>query len=964
MIRHLILIIAVAFAGMHSAMSQTGDFAYMTAPLLIPADADNVAGISNDNIRLAFVRCGDGNKAIACRMEVKVGGKWQPYMSGMEDNKIFVLSAGTRMAKPSHKTYIPSWKHADTLSSNPYLAGSISEAIPVRAKNEDRNTIRVDYATRGNHTVTGWWSIKPGTNHVVLRLSFTPAADGSYSLGVLALHAALPANINNVLLPPLYQYKRLPESPRMLTSAMMQQPLAIVETAAGGTTMSAFVSGDDTTFENEWGSVDHSPMGFALTNHSGMIQPVAFAPVMGMKDSRMTAGHTIERKFIIGLSDGEWNRTLEYISDNVYRVMDYRRQEGVSLTEAMFNIIDLMNDNEYGGWDASMKGFYDIEGKPTKAPTVVHSAPLAIINAAVVANDEQMYITRALPTIEYTLSRKGYRWSTRTTDGGYNKDPETLRLDPMTSQFTTSYFEGLNRLLGRKNEWIKDIALPDNALRTVRGYSAPILSWVQALYAYRLTGDGKWLRQALSVAKRDISLHIYANTPKPVRYTAFYNTAMYGAWWDLIDLYETTGNRDFLDAARYGAAHTIAGIRCYPAVKDSMQVIHPDGKYDGNTTLWWKGNEQYRLGFPRREGDSPEQQVPLWRVSPVGLGFEQPSTYFLRNKGKQVRPVFMSNWAPHMLRLNSHTGVSLYETYARNAVIGRFKNYPGYYATGYTDITMREDFPYKGPDVSSIYYHHIPPHLAFTSDYLVSEAIQRSAGRISFPYGKQEGFVWFSNRIFGGEPGTVFDDNNASLWLRRGLIECDNPEINYITAVSDSRFWIILSGENFDKSAATVKLGSDVSDIVSGSAFTIYTADGKKQKGTLDENGFTADVPAKGLVAISIPVKAGGSPFAGAASVPALKDGMRVIDTATDAGRLFVYRIRSPFGWDSVYGFCETPPAGGITVKVECNGGHHVITEYPYEWSAMKFKPSDTVNMRVNISDAKGNTFEKTITMK
>ena len=53
---------------------------------------------------------------------------------------------------------------------------------------------------------------------------------------------------------------------------------------------------------------------------------------------------------------------IEYISDQVYKVKDYRKQKEVSLTEAMFNILDLMRNEEYGGWDAHLKGFYDIEG--------------------------------------------------------------------------------------------------------------------------------------------------------------------------------------------------------------------------------------------------------------------------------------------------------------------------------------------------------------------------------------------------------------------------------------------------------------------------------------------------------------------------------------------------------------------------------------------------------------------------
>ena len=79
----------------------------------------------------------------------------------------------------------------------------------------------------------------------------------------------------------------------------------------------------------------------------------------------------------------------------------------------MFNILDLMRNEEYGGWDAHLKGFYDIEGDPETAPTVVHAAPLAIIAASVLSEDEEFYLSRSLPTIEYTLSRSGYRWGYR-----------------------------------------------------------------------------------------------------------------------------------------------------------------------------------------------------------------------------------------------------------------------------------------------------------------------------------------------------------------------------------------------------------------------------------------------------------------------------------------------------------------------------------------------------------------------
>lgn len=957
-LRNISLALALFASGTIAAQQRI----LITSPLPIDTKAEAVAEISGSELRLQYVQAGEGGRALACTMAAKADGKWLNFIGPMEDNKVFVITGPQKHKRPGYKSYYPSWTSGDSVSTNPYLSGSVCEAVPVKARNIDRNSIEVEYVTAGDHIVRGVWTLAKDARSATLQLYFTPAKDGCYSLGVMAAHAALPSSVTNVQLPPMYQYRRIQPQPHMLLSAMMPTPVAMVEAETAGRRMTAFVSADNTLAPLDWGGVDHSPIGFTIKNHDNHVEPVAFSPVLGMADSKMKAGLTVCRRFEVGLAATPWNETLEHVAKNIYKVRDYRRQADKSLTETMYSIIELMRDDEHGGWDKAMRGYYDIEGKPTKAPTVVHSAPLAIVAAAINSGDEEFYMSRALPTIEYTLSRKGYRWSTKTTDDGYNKDPETLRLSPFGSQFTTTYYEGLYRLLGARNEWLRDIALPEGELRAPRGYSAPILSWVQALAAYRLTGDEKWLRRARSTAERDAKMHIYTNSEKPMRYQAFYNSTIYHPWWEFLDLYEVTGDRQFLEAARYGAAMTMAGIRSWPAVNDSVQTIHHGGVYNGNATMWWKGSEQFRLGFPRVEGDAPEHDVEQWRVSPVGLGFEQPSTYFLRNKGKLVRPVFMSSWAPDFLRLNIHTGDELFDTYARNAVIGRFTNYPGYYATGYTDLTMKEDFPYTGPDVSSIYYHHIPPHLAFTADYLISEAIQRSGGKVNFPFGKQEGFVWFANRVFGGEAGTVFDDRKAMLWLRKGIITSDNPEVNYITAVSDSRLWVLLCNESREAVSTVMTAGTDAVTIANTAAASVWNAKGKSRKIECYDNKYTVELQPKGFTAISIPLKAdaaASSPelqaILRADRTPALKEGWKVVESGTEAGKIYTFRIRSPFGWDSVYGFCETPPCEGVNVEVSCGDESDTIGVYPYEWSFARFAPSDKVKLSVKVSDSKGN---------
>lgn len=913
--------------------------------------------VENGDIRLSFVRGGFEDKAILCKTEIKIKGQWKQFQDKAEDHKLLLIKAAENTV--SYPGFFPAWEKSILHQSfdyagktltvqdgedrmNPYGAGQISEAIAISVKAIDKRTLEVQYLTKDRSTITGYWQLPVTGSYIETSFLSQLADDGMYSLSLAAFQGIAESKVSNVLSAPMFQYKRLPEKPQMLLANMMQQPLTIVEMKTETGKLSSFIAADLTAFDNQWGSSDYAPIGFSLRNPHLQVQPVAFAPVLGMADSKVAKGDMLESKFVIGLLATGWEEAVSYISENIFQVKDYRKQSNASLTDALFNMNELLLDNNAGGWSDVLKGYYDIEGDPGTAPTVVHATPLALVAGAVIAHDEDLYLKRALPTIEYTLSRSGYRWARDIVPEGYNRTAESLKFGPFKSQFNTSYYEGLSSVLGNLNPWLKEIAMPGDSLRTAAGYSAPTLAWVQAMAAYRLTGQKKWMDEAKRSATLYMEQQIYSNSSAPLSKMPFYNTTFYAPWWDLIDLYEETKDKKFLDAAQYGAAHTLAGIRSFPQVKDSLQTIHPQGVYEGNTNLWWKDKEKYRLGYPRVAGDVQEKQVSATLVSAVGLGFEQPSTYFLTAKNKLVRPVFMSSWAPHLLRLHQYTNKDIYQTYARNAVIGRFTNYPGYYATGYTDITFDKDFPYKGPDVSSIYYHHIPPHWAFVWDFLVTEAMQRSAGKISFPYSKQEGFVWFANRIYHGT-GKVFDDPNARLWMKKGLLELNSDEVNYVTAISDKNLWVILNSEAFTNTALQVKL-AEAQKLGLGQTATLYQEDGKTETISLQDGLLKISLPAKGLRAIAIPIQA-------AEKLPTampLKKGMQLLDLGAELGKVYVFRIRSPFGWDSIYAYAESSPLKNASFTVSCNGEEKTVDSYPYENSFYKLPMDKPIHIKVS----------------
>ncbi|WP_276485824.1 hypothetical protein [Paraflavitalea pollutisoli] len=923
-----------------------------------------VASIQNDEVRVRFMPAtGSETKRLVAKTDIRIQGKWGSMDAKREDHKVYIIRADDPQL--GFGNFFPSWNGSTGLTSfennghkysiletdvilNPFFAGQVTEAIPVAAKQLNAQTIEVNYTVAGEPILTGTWSLAPGARHVEVNLQYKPQLAGYYSMGLAAFQSIAADSATNILLPPMFQYQRLSPQPVMVPSGMMPQPVSIAEMRTEWGLVSTFASGLARSFApNDWGSAN-GPLGFTVKNESNRVQPVAFSPILGQPDSKLTAGSILKREFAIGAFATGWNEVLTYVSDSIYRVTDYRKQDNTSLTETAFNMVELMKNDSAAGWDAGLKGFYDIEANPAVVPTVVHASPLTLVSVAVMTKDEDFYLKRALPTIEYTLSRSGFRWAKAVSGTPFNSDKKSLQLSPFGSQFTTNYYEGLNRLLGEANPWLREIALPGGAIRPAKGYSVEVPTYTQELAAWRLTGDQQWLNKAKVSADRFIALQVNGAITKPLSREPFYNTSFYAYWWDMIDIYEATQEKRFLEAAESSAYHTVAGIRSYPQVKDTLQVIHPGNQYEGNTTLWWKGDKRYRLGFPRVKGDAPEKQVPQWLVSPVGLGFEQPFTYF--DAGKTVRPVFMSSWAPHLLRLHQYSQQKIFLTYARNAVIGRFSTYPGYYASGFTDITHSKDFPYKGPDVSSIYYHHIPPHLAFTLDYLITEAITRSNGKVQFPFGKQDGFVWFNNRAFGAGKGTVFGDQAASLWMKRGLVTIDRPGFNYVTAISDDRFWILVMNEGAERQTADISLGVEVPVAATGPAVLQHVDGSKQEPIPLKNRAMEISVPAKGMVALSVPLKATNKP---AVQAP-VQHGMQVIDLGAPYGKCYVFRIRSPFGWDSIYGYLEAGPVDGASISFSLAGTQVSKDSYPYEWSVYKLPAGKPLTGKLQLKGSDG----------
>ncbi|WP_315817134.1 hypothetical protein [Paraflavitalea speifideaquila] len=190
--------------------------------------------------------------------------------------------------------------------------------------------------------------------------------------------------------------------------------------------------------------------------------------------------------------------------------------------------------------------------------------------------------------------------------------------------------------------------------------------------------------------------------------------------------------------------------------------------------------------------------------------------------------------------------------------------------------------------------------------------------------------------------------------MKKGLITIDNPEVNYVTGISDDRFWILLMNEAQAVAQTNISIAKEVpvADQVSVNQYSNHST----KKGTLaiNKRSTSLSIPAKGFTALSIPLAS--RPVS--KPLPPVANGMKVIDLGAPWGKCYVFRIRSPFGWDSMYGYVEAGPIEGATITATINGQSVTPTAYPYEWSFYKIAANQPVKgtLQLKTADSKSIT--------
>ena len=902
-----------------------------------------VAKLENEFVKISFVSSQrKDKKSIAPVFEIKTASGWYNVPLDASAESYTILKADTSMVMGLHPVMHPKWKEdksvkeksKDGLTKVVWRAGENYEAIIKNAKQDGKNRVILEFYPQDIGDLKAVWELLPDDKTAKLEMQFTPTKSAQYSLGYFMFNSKPIADVDELLMPMLVQRKRFPKENYTQLQAAAPTPLSLMQTTKDGHILSWGVSGEPTQVPYEFPIPIKSHYGLHIKNSKGEVHPSIFGPLLGTEAAHTEAGETVSFSLRVFVENGDWYSTYRDVADNVFGWYDYRQNGPVSMSQSVYNMIDLYMDDKNGGWWERAKANYQIESKNGST----QSSPLTITSLYRLTGDSELYRRRTLPTLEYVLSRDNPHFSPEPENtGGYNPG----HMNGPVDIFGSTVYAGLWKMMNYRTPIFKDIAFPNNKLNLSsrqQGFEPHVQPFDELLGKYIFTNDKAALEKAIIEADAYIEKVINRAPEKFISLREFFLMAYTPDWEGLLALYEVTGKKRFLDAAEQGARITMTGMWTQPMPKDEMVTIHPNNYVHGDKMNRWlhKGEEEFRLGFPRSEGDVKEKQVPAWLVSNAGLGAEQPSTYTYKDNGGRF--ILQSNWTGGFLRLAHYTGDKQFETYARNAALARMGNYAAYYYTTFTDLYQNPRYPYEGPDVGFLYYHHLPVHLSWTIDYLVGEAQLASEGNIKFPGLRQFGYAYFDNMVYGHAPGEVFGQKDVWLWFDKDLVDIDNNQINYLTAHTNDKFYLIMMNESKETQKVNVQFNTDKiskehTQLVAAKILTENNA-----TLSLSENIGKIEMAPRGFTVLEL--NGLDIEVATHQNYPAPKEAKEPYSVVIDCDDTTQVRATSiqmqPGAWQAyVYSTAESKTLEKITLtwETENNKGTVVDTDYPYEFS-------------------------------
>ncbi|MDR2916128.1 MAG: hypothetical protein LBV74_15100 [Tannerella sp.] len=646
-----------------------------------------------------------------------------------------------------------------------------------------------------------------------LTYEFIPSRDGYYSVGYTGAPSISVPDVKEIWQPMIWHEKRIPDEPCMSLAYRCPVPSTLVSWE--NFTLGVVANTKEFPFQ-PLPTAKNSRFGIAVRDNNDRLKPMLFAPILGGAESYMKAGGIYRFTLNLFVVEGGCTTAYERIGRELYGFEDYRHNALGSLNETLDNMIDY-GMSKYSLFIDSLKGCNYSTDAPGAVKNVSSLNPMQI---ALLTGRQDIFDRRAYPMVEYVLSREKFLFCLDTLQKIQSPSRKMEGPAAPISELTSLY-----NIFNRENDVYVDLAIDEYKKGRIRNLDKKEKGdrWQNALAIYTATDNPKWLELARKGADEYLEKRLYTIQTDFSDENAefFFWTGFTADWASLFLLYEASGDRKYLDAAHEAIRYYTTFVWLTPQIPDASVIVNPDGYAPHYAYLKGKG-------FPQMKAE--KEVVEAWRVSEIGLTPESSTT------STGHRGIFMTNFAPWMMRIGYLTGDQFLHDIARSAVIGRYRNFPGYHMnTARTTVYEKDDYPYKPFNelsVNSFHFNHIWPHMNILTDYLVTDAFVKSEGKVDFPSDFVEGFAYLKSKFYGHKPGTVYTYKNVYLYMPQRMLKMNTPELNYIAGYNEDALFLIFTNQSRAEEWAEVHLDNTLLGFDKSKDYPIECwADNKQQPG-------------------------------------------------------------------------------------------------------------------------------------
>lgn len=715
----------------------------------------------------------------------------------------------------------------DLFSTN---AGGFTVRGTPTSVTESNGVISLVYQDNASYTLTAKIYLPAGNEEPVIESSLKALAAGYFSVGYYGAPELDRSEIKELFQPLPFTGLRVPASSYLTPAFLCTLPGTFL--TIGSITYGVFADPAEFPFSPLPVTLARSPFGVAVRNKSGVgkeLKPMVWAPIIGNNDSYLAVNSTKRFKFRPYVTMGSITTAYEDIARRQFGFGNFRNNDLGSLNKTMDRMIDYGMTTQWGIFKEDMKGCsYD-----TDVPnSVKNTSALPMYATAFITDRVDVYEKRALPVLEFMLSRENTMYSPEDTSGaGGQAATNSLGSPCMSFSEMLSFYNITNKQMGVMLPLAyanKKGSLSSSEITLKENFSLYRATQQASTLSELITGVDKYIAEEITVKPTDF---LYINHQK----NSFW-TSIAPKFVELYEIYKTTGNPTYLQAARNAARIYAYHIWMSPKVTPGDSVLCNVG----NIAPRYRGTGNISI---------PEEKAPAWRLSEMGLHCEAGGTSTSKH-----RAVFTANFAGYLLRIGSLTKDSFLLDLGKAAVIGRYTNFPGYHInTDRTTVYEKPNFPLRTLTQltsTSMHYSHVWTQINLMFDYLVSDVAARTLGAVDFPGQYVQNIVHMQNQVYM-TGGKFYGDENLTLWMPKDILQTANEQLNYITAYGNGKFYIVFTNQSGQTVNTSVTLNSSLVN-VSGKSYSQWNENTTGQGGTISTNSFNVSVAPHGVTAIAI----------------------------------------------------------------------------------------------------------------